>query len=146
VLRSKLGGIPNWGHNRAVKTHRLVLNVSFVITKFFCQQVLTRWPNMSLISLRFSSVKFSLFRCFCWRCWLYTSDARLMTGSEAVEGAADDHAWTSWAVHDSWAESLHSDGGGVRWTVHRRTLCTRGLPRYVPCWMVHWPLISQLSC
>jgi len=54
----------------------------------------------------------------------------LMTGGEAAEGAADDHARTSRAVDDSRAESLHSDGSCIRWTLHRRVVRAGRLPRY----------------
>ena len=54
----------------------------------------------------------------------------LMTGGEAAEGAADDHARTSRAVDDSRAESLHSDGSCIWWTLHRRVVRAGRLPRY----------------
>ena len=56
---------------------------------------------------------------------------RLLTGGEAAEGTADDHAWTSRAVDDSRTESLHSDGSCVRWTLHRSVVGACRLPRYV---------------
>lgn len=72
-------------------------------------------------------------------------------GRQTTEGTTDGDARPQRQFHDPRAEPLHPDCRGVRWIMHRRTLCIGGFPgrdrlryRYLTRCHDHIPVLRDL--